>query len=93
MPIDHDEEQNINGILLVPVVCACIHLPPPPINQILHVSYPTGAKFGQFAAVTVTGTVAVGVGREAVFLTDGTRPVDIGYRIAADSVKAFERSP
>lgn len=41
VPIEYDAEQNITAFFLVPYFGACIHVPPPPPNQIVYVS---GAK-------------------------------------------------
>lgn len=49
---------KISEFLLVPFVGACIHVPPPPANQIVYVK--TGTPFdikGQFTPVWVTGTI------------------------------------
>jgi hypothetical protein len=41
VPIEFDGEQNISEFFLVPYFGACIHLPPPPPNQIIHVTINT----------------------------------------------------
>jgi hypothetical protein len=41
VPIEYDDKQNITAFFLVPYFGACIHVPPPPPNQIIYV---TGAK-------------------------------------------------
>lgn len=41
VPLEFDGEQNISEFFLVPYFGACIHLPPPPPNQIIHVSINT----------------------------------------------------
>jgi hypothetical protein len=37
VPLVSDEKQNISEFFIVPYFGACMHLPPPPPNQILHV--------------------------------------------------------
>jgi hypothetical protein len=37
VPLASDEKQNISEFFIVPYFGACIHFPPPPPNQILHV--------------------------------------------------------
>lgn len=37
VPLVSDEKQNITEFFIVPYFGACLHLPPPPPNQILHV--------------------------------------------------------
>ena len=40
VPLEFDDEQNITQFFLVPFFGACIHVPPPPPNQIILVSSP-----------------------------------------------------
>lgn len=42
VPIDSDEKQNISSFFLVPYFGACLHLPPPPPNQIIYGNFSTG---------------------------------------------------
>lgn len=37
VPLESDEDQNITEFFIVPYFGACIHFPPPPPNQMLHV--------------------------------------------------------
>jgi uncharacterized protein len=49
---------KIKEFLLVPFVGACIHVPPPPPNQIIYVKAAEGFEVsGQFDPVFVTGTL------------------------------------
>ncbi|MDA9556680.1 DUF3299 domain-containing protein [Vibrio sp.] len=41
IPLEGDHEKTTE-FLLVPFMGACIHVPPPPPNQIIHVSFPDG---------------------------------------------------
>ncbi|MEH6446005.1 MAG: DUF3299 domain-containing protein [Oceanospirillaceae bacterium] len=43
IPLEGDEEQ-VFEMLLVPYFGACFHVPPPPANQIIHVTFKTGVK-------------------------------------------------
>lgn len=55
--LDFDATQ-IKEFLLVPFVGACIHVPPPPPNQIVYVKADKGFEVkGQFDPVYVTGTI------------------------------------
>lgn len=57
VPLEGDSQQ-ITAFLLVPYFGACIHVPPPPTNQIVYVEYPAGAKVDDlWDAVWVTGTL------------------------------------
>jgi hypothetical protein len=44
VPLEFDDEQIITQFFLVPFFGACIHVPPPPPNQIIFVNYPQGLK-------------------------------------------------
>ncbi len=79
VPLDFDAT-IVKEFLLVPYVGACIHVPPPPINQIVYVKTDKGLEIDQlFDPVTVTGTMKT----EAVF----TGLADTGYSIDAESVE------
>lgn len=44
VPLEFDDAQTITQFFLVPFFGACIHVPPPPPNQIIFVNYPKGLK-------------------------------------------------
>lgn len=44
VPLEFNEQQNITQFFLVPYFGACIHVPPPPPNQIIFVTYAEGLK-------------------------------------------------
>ncbi|MFM1816103.1 MAG: hypothetical protein RLZ98_2798 [Pseudomonadota bacterium] len=57
VPLDFDAT-TVKEFLLVPFVGACIHVPPPPANQIIYVKSQDGFKLnGLFDPVYVTGTL------------------------------------
>ena len=57
VPLDFDATK-IKEFLLVPFVGACIHVPPPPPNQIIYIKAAEGFEVtGQFDPVYVTGTL------------------------------------
>jgi uncharacterized protein len=79
VPLDF-EATTIKEFLLVPFVGACIHVPPPPANQIVYVKSDKGVEIGgQFDPVWVTGTLKT----ETAF----TGLADAGYTINADEVE------
>ena len=82
--------KEVSEFLLVPWAGACIHTPPPPANQIIHVKpdKPFPVK-GMFDAVWVTGRLATKASRKAVYITDGNAEVDIGYAMRASDVQAY----
>ena len=55
IPLEGDETM-VTEFLLVPFLGACIHVPPPPPNQIVYVKYDGGAPIdGLWDLVTITG--------------------------------------
>ncbi|HKZ97437.1 MAG TPA: DUF3299 domain-containing protein [Hyphomicrobiaceae bacterium] len=82
VPLDF-EATSVKEFLLVPFVGACIHVPPPPANQIIYVksenSFDVG---GSFEPVTVTGTIKT----ETAF----TGLADAGYSIEAEVVELLK---
>lgn len=79
VPLDF-ESTTVKEFLLVPFVGACIHVPPPPANQIVYVKTDKGFEVqGTFDPVTVTGTIKT----ETAF----TGIADAGYSINAETVE------
>lgn len=57
IPLEGDENK-VTEFLLVPYFGACIHVPPPPPNQIIYVNFPEGAPIQQlWDVVYVIGTL------------------------------------
>ncbi len=42
VPLEFNDDQTVTQFFLVPFFGACIHMPPPPPNQIIFVNYPEG---------------------------------------------------
>jgi hypothetical protein len=76
--------KGITEFLLVPYFGACIHVPPPPANQIVHVfpQQPVPESLSS-EAVWVTGTVTVTQAH--------TKHGAVGYRIGAAQVEKYRR--
>jgi hypothetical protein len=71
---------RVKEFLLVPFVGACIHVPPPPANQIVYVKSEQGFDVsGTFDPVWVTGTLKV--------TTAHTGLAEAGYTLVAENVK------
>ena len=80
VPLDFDATK-VTEFLLVPFVGACIHVPPPPANQIIYVKSAQGITLkGEFDPVYVTGTLTT----EGQF----TGLAETGYSIVAEAVEA-----
>lgn len=90
LPLDFSGTK-ITEFLLVPYVGACIHVPPPPPNQIVLVSVPEGLNnAGMFAPVWVTGTLTARAVRKELEVSDGEIDVNIGYGMQAREVEPYQ---
>jgi uncharacterized protein len=70
----------VKEFLLVPFVGACIHVPPPPPNQIVYVKAEKGFEVsGSFDPVYVTGTLKVA--------SQYTGLAETGYTLDAEKVE------
>jgi hypothetical protein len=80
-----DTKDGLKEFLLVPYFGACIHSPPPPSNQIVHVRPLTAAKgVRSMDAVWITGTLAT-------VRTDSYMGA-ASYRIEATSVAPYKET-
>lgn len=82
VPLDYDGA-GVTAFILVPYVGACVHVPPPPANQLVFVT--TSEPYesaGLFEAVHVTGKFGVSA--------LSTHLADIGYALSADHVEPFK---
>jgi len=80
VPLEEDKGV-VTEFLLVPYFGACIHTPPPPANQILHVRPQQGAKFRAMDTVWVTGKLRTA-------RNDSMMGVS-GYEMSAQSVTKY----
>lgn len=77
--------EALKEFLLVPYFGGCIHVPPPPANQIIHVhSKQTVKNIRTMDAVWISGVLAVSHSNTAM----GTA----GYRLTATSVEPYQAS-
>lgn len=81
VPLETDG-QTATRFLLVPYIGACIHVPPPPLNQTVLVEAPTGARIQRvFDPVWVTGRLTV---QRAT-----TELANAGYTLTASDVQPY----
>jgi hypothetical protein len=81
---------RVTEFLLVPFAGACVHVPPPPPNQIVHVRLDNGFEnAGLYTPVRVTGRLsAKGISR-SLFLTDGTLDISVAYSLQGNGVQPY----
>ena len=85
--------KEVTEFLLVPWVGACIHTPPPPPNQIIHVKINENGYWkskGRFEPVKVTGKIVTKITKKNLFLIDGSSDINIGYFIQASTVEKYK---
>jgi uncharacterized protein len=85
VPLDLDSSGNVSEFLLVPYVGACIHVPPPPPNQIVYVTLKTHlAVASSYSPFWVTGRIEVSTTHSAMAIT--------AYTIRADDVQPYKKA-
>jgi hypothetical protein len=90
LPLEFSGKQ-VTEFLLVPWVGACIHTPPPPPNQIVHVKTAKPFEMASvFMPVWVTGQMSTGATKKSLFLIDGSSDIDIGYSMRATDVEPYK---
>jgi hypothetical protein len=84
-------DQKAVEFLLVPTVGACIHVPPPPPNQIVYVRYEEGFKVnGLYQPVWVSGEIKAEKQMTELNYVDGAADIDVGYAIDAVTVDLYQ---
>lgn len=83
VPLDFDD-RGVTAFILVPYVGACVHVPPPPANQLVLVTTSTPYESeGLFEPVNVIGMIGV----SAMV----TQVAEIGYALSADTIEPYIR--
>ena len=87
------EGAAVKEFLLVPFVGACIHVPPPPINQTVVVKLSQSyAATELYEPVWVTGRMAVKETSRELSLVDGSANIDAGYTIQGSQVEPYKQN-
>ncbi|MGD8835461.1 MAG: DUF3299 domain-containing protein [Desulfobacteraceae bacterium] len=83
---------KVTEFLLVPYIGACIHVPPPPPNQIVYVKSIKEAyrHKGLNDPIWVTGKISVKSMTRDLYLVDGSANVSIGYALEARLVEPYK---
>lgn len=81
LPLEMRDRKAVE-FLLVPTVGACVHTPPPPANQMIHVVHPDGFEVkGLYEPVWITGVMQSELSEQRVSYSDGQAPVEVSYRM------------
>ncbi|OLQ71708.1 hypothetical protein BIT28_12280 [Photobacterium proteolyticum] len=90
VPIEFSDAMVTTDFLLVPFAGACIHMPPPPPNQIIRISFPEGYKMRTVQhPVWVEGTIISKIMSEEVYILDGASHITMGYSLNASKVSDY----
>ena len=84
---------KVTEFLLVPYIGACIHVPPPPPNQIIYVKIGQNKSYktkNLYEPVWVTGVIAAKSMEKNLYLVDGSAGVDIGYSMQANRIEPYK---
>lgn len=83
VPLEVNEAGRTTDFLLVPYYGACIHVPPPPSNQIVHVTSELGVKVEElYQPYWVEGPLQV--------KPSSSELADAGYQMAAEKIFPYE---
>jgi len=91
LPLEYSGKK-VTEFLLVPWVGACIHTPPPPPNQIVHVKADKPFEInGMFVPVWVTGQLGAHSAKKSLYFLDGSSDIDVGYSLRATEVEPYKQ--
>ncbi len=83
VPLEVSEEGRVTEFLLVPYFGACIHVPPPPPNQIVHVTSELGIKVDElYQPYWIEGPMQV--------KASSSELADAGYQMEAEKILVYE---
>ena len=91
LPLEFAENNRVTEFLLVPYIGACIHVPPPPPNQIVFVETEDGIEMNSlFEPVLVSGLISVEQSEQNLTFVDGSADINVGYTLQATAVEDYE---
>jgi hypothetical protein len=85
---------KVTEFLLVPYIGACIHVPPPPPNQIVHVKIVQKEGYRvktMYQPVWVSGEISVKSMVKDLYLVDGSAGINIGYTMQANRIEPYKK--
>lgn len=92
LPLEFSDD-GVRDFLLVPYVGACVHVPPPPPNQIVLVRLSKKFKIVDlFTPAWVVGKVRTKASSRVLTFVDGSTDIPIGYHIDQGSVEVYREN-
>ncbi len=90
LPLEYSEG-GVREFLLVPYIGACIHVPPPPPNQMVFVQLDQDFVADDlYTPVWVTGRITVQQASRSLSFVDGQSQVATGYTLDGITVEPYE---
>ncbi|MEO1610108.1 MAG: DUF3299 domain-containing protein [Pseudomonadota bacterium] len=90
LPLEFSEDGDTD-FLLVPYIGACIHVPPPPPNQIVFVRLSSKFKVNEvFMAVWITGKMKTRASSKTLSFIDGTADISVAYHLEGTTVIPYQ---
>ena len=84
-------DAGVREFLLVPYVGACIHVPPPPPNQIVYVEIDKPYDVESlYEPIWITGRISIEQASRALSFVDGENQVATGYKISGISIEPYQ---
>lgn len=84
VPLEYNADQAVTEFFLVPFFGACIHVPAPPPNQIIHVKIPQGFELSSiYEPYVIEGTLKLSMTERDLGIS--------AYSIEPDAVFPYER--
>ena len=91
LPLEH-KDTGVKELLLVPYVGACIHVPPPPANQIVYVTLKDAyTSTNLYEPVWITGRMKIKTTNQSLTYVDGTAGIDTAYTLKGEKVEPYEK--
>ena len=90
LPLEH-KDFGVKDLLLVPYVGACIHVPPPPANQIVYVRLKDAHILDSvFEPVWITGRVTLVMSNKNLSFVDGVAGIETAYTLDGIKIEPYD---
>jgi hypothetical protein len=89
LPLEH-KDLGVKDLLLVPYVGACIHVPPPPANQIIYVRLEDAHILESvYEPVWITGRLSLKVSNKSLSFVDGNAGIETAYTLDGFKIEPY----
>ena len=89
LPLEH-KDLGVKDLLLVPYVGACIHVPPPPANQIVYVRLKDAHILESvYEPVWITGRLSLKASNKSLSFVDGNAGIETAYTLTGFKIEPY----